>query len=190
MINSKRTKKTIIPKGYKLTEIKENPNEESYNEFKKLIDQSPNLCMSNKKDDKYKVHISIHDTVHQLIKNKHHKIYYIHNDKEIIAYITLKLYMKNGNFLFIHKLCSSYKGLGSYLMNKVIQYAKNNVSRLNITYLSLTTYNLDLINYYNKFNPTFVYEIDSPGSKAKKPKKVAYIIWKLSSNMPTLYLSK
>lgn len=181
---SKRTKKNNIPLGYKLDEINENPSLESYNNFKNLVYKSSKLCINNYKNKKYKVHISLHNTLEQLLKNNHHKIWYIHNDHEIIGFISLKLYLKNGNFLFIHKLCSTVSGIGSYLMNKTINYAKYNKTKLNITYLSLTTHNLDLIDYYNKFNPTEIWTINSPLSKAKNPKKVAYMIWQLDKNMP------
>ncbi len=180
----KKTKKNNIPLGYQLDEINEHPTLEQYDHFKKLVYNSSNLCISNYKNKKYKIHISLHQSLEQLLKNNHHKIWYIHNNQEIIAFISIKLYMKTGNFLFIHKLCSTSPGLGSYLMNKVIDYARNNKSRLNITYVSLTTYNLDLINYYNKFNPTEVWTINKPESKAKKTKKVAYIIWQVDENMP------
>jgi hypothetical protein len=181
---TKKTKKNNIPLGYKLDEITDNPTLESYNHFKNLIYKSPNLCISNYKNKKYKVHVSLHKTLEQLLKKNHHKIWYIHNDQEIVAFISMKLYMNTGNFLFIHKLCSSLSGLGSYLMKKAIEYANTNKSRLNITYMSLTTHNLDLVEYYNKFNPTEVWTINTPQSKAKNPKKVAYMIWQVDKNMP------
>ena len=86
--------------------------------------------------------------------------------------------------MFIHKVCSTGGGWGSKLMKMILDDAKQNYLKLKITYLSLTTHNLELIDYYNQFNPTRVVEINSPGSKAKIPKRVAYVIWQLSPNMP------
>jgi ribosomal protein S18 acetylase RimI-like enzyme len=104
----------------------------------------------------------------------------------IIAYISVKLYKKDGGYLFIHKVCSTGEGWGSRLMNMILQHAKENYEKLGITYLSLTTHNLDLIKYYQQFSPTRIIEVNNPGSKAKQVKKVAYIIWQLSPNMPWL----
>ena len=69
-------------------------------------------------------------------------------------------------------------------MNKILAHAREHAKSLNITYISLTTHNLGLIDYYAKFNPTFTHIVERPGSKAKNPPKGAYIIWKLSDNMP------
>jgi hypothetical protein len=69
-------------------------------------------------------------------------------------------------------------------MNMILEDARRNHQKLGITYLSLTTHNLDLIQYYNQFNPTRVVEINNPGSKARVLKRVAYIIWQLSPDMP------
>lgn len=160
-------------------------DEDTYSHFKSLLQTSKNLCKGKTlKGKPYKVHVAIHNTYTALLKSKHHKIIYIHDNKQIFAYISVKLYYKDGNFLFIHKICSSMSGIGSYLMNKIIKYAKTNANKLNITYLSLTTHNLDLIKYYNKFKPFRVVEINSPQSKKKIPNRVAYIMWKLSENMP------
>ena len=38
--------------------------------------------------------------------------------------------------------------------------------------------------YYNQFEPTRTVEINNPGSKAQMPKRVAYMIWQLSPDMP------
>ena len=61
-----------------------------------------------------------------------------------------------------------------------------NYEKLNITYLSLTTQNLDIVNYYKQFKPSRIVEVDTPGSKAEIPKRCAYMIWQLSPNMPHL----
>ena len=51
-----------------------------------------------------------------LKKDKHYRIIYIHNNIEVIAYISTKLYHKDGGFMFIHKLCSKTgSGQGSIL---------------------------------------------------------------------------
>jgi len=162
----------------------------SYDHFKSLILKSPNLCKSEKSTSRgktlksYKVHVATHNTYNALLKGNHHKIIYLHDNNEVKAYISIKLYKKTGGFLFIHKLCSSAPGLGSYLMNKILTYAKKNTEKLNITYMSVSTHNLELIPYYEKFKPTFTHIVSRPGSKAKNPPKGAYIIWKLSESMP------
>jgi adenosylhomocysteinase len=69
-------------------------------------------------------------------------------------------------------------------LNMILDDARANYQTLGITYLSLTTHNLDLVKYYQQFEPTRVIEINAPGSKAKIPKRVAYIIWQLSPDMP------
>ena len=91
--------------------------------------------------------------------------------------------------MFIHKVCSTGGGHGTRLMNIILADAKQNAEKLGITYLSLTTHNLDLIDYYNQFNPTKTEIIDSPGSKRQIPNKVAYMIWQLSPNMPNFNYS-
>lgn len=160
----------------------------SYNHFKKLIRQSNDLCKGKTlKNTSYKVRISMHKDFSTLIKNKHHRIIYIHDNKKIYAYISVKIYYTSGNFLFIHKLCSSKSGLGSYLMEKILNYARLNTQKLNISYLSLTTFDLGLIEYYNKFKPTKIFEVKHPGSKKLNAPKVAYIIWQLTDKMPNLH---
>ena len=159
---------------------------ETYEHFKSLLPNSPNLCKGKTKTNKksYKVHIATHSNYDTLIKNNHYKLIYIHNNREVLAYISVKKYKKDGGFLFIHKLCSSQSGLGTYLMNKILDHARKNFEKLGITYISLTTHNMDLVGYYNKFAPTFTHIVSRPGSKAKNVPKVAYMIWKLSEAMP------
>ena len=125
-----------------------------------------------------------------LKKDKHYRIIYIHNNNEIIAYVSTKLYTNSGGFMFIHKLCSKAgTGQGKKLFNIILDDARTNYEKLGITYLSLTTQNLDIVNYYKQFNPTRVIEVDPPGSKAKNPEKCAYMIWQVSPNMPYLNYS-
>jgi hypothetical protein len=88
--------------------------------------------------------------------------------------------------MFVHKVCSTGGGYGSQLMKIILEDARKNFENLGITYLSLTTHNLDLIEYYNQYKPTRTIIVDNPGSKAKNVKKVAYMIWQLSPNMPLL----
>ena len=122
-----------------------------------------------------------------LKKDNHYRILYIHNNKEIIAYISTKLYSKDGGFMFIHKLCSKAgTGQGQRLMTIILNDAKKNYEKLKITYLSLTTQNLDIVNYYKQFNPTRIIEVDTPGSKAQIPERCAYMIWQVSPDMPYL----
>ena len=136
---------------------------------------------------KYKVNISLRKDYATLVKDHHYRTIYIHNNKEIIAYIGTKKYKKDGGFIFIHKLCSKPgTGQGTKLMEMILEDARANHNKLGITYLSLTTHNLDLIDYYNKFKPTRTIETDSPGSKRKIPRKVAYMIWQVSPDMPIL----
>jgi hypothetical protein len=159
----------------------------TYNHFKSLLPESKNLCKGKTKTgNRYKVHISLHRDFNTLQKNNHYKILYVHDNKQIIAYISVKLYKTDGGFMFIHKVCSNGGGYGTKLMNMILEDAKQNYEKLGITYLSLTTHNLDLVDYYNQFNPTRIVEINNPGSKSKKQKKVAYMIWQLSPNMPYL----
>jgi hypothetical protein len=160
-------------------------DEESYSHFKNLLDNSKNLCKGKtKKGKQYKVHTSRYKDYATLLKNKHYKIIYIHNNEKIFAHAIVQLFYKDGNYMFIHKMCSSMPGLGSYLMKKIIKHAQQNASKLDITYLSLTTHNLDLIDFYGKFKPTFIHKVNKPGTKKETPDKVAYIIWKLSDKMP------
>jgi len=160
----------------------------TYNHFKSLINKSPNLCKGKTQSGKdYKIKKSILKDMSALKKDKHYRIIYVHNNKEIIAYISSKIYKKDGGFLFIHKLCSKAgTGQGSRLFNIILKDGKKNCDKLGVTYLSLTTENLDIVGYYKKFNPTRIIEIDTPESKAKIPEKCAYIIWQLSPNMPYL----
>ena len=71
-------------------------------------------------------------------------------------------------------------------MNMILDDARTNYKKLCITYLSLTTKDLDLVSYYNKFNPTRVIEIDTPETKLKIPVRCSYMIWQLSPDMPYL----
>ena len=56
-------------------------------------------------------------------------------------------------------------------MKLILDDAKKNYEKLNITYLSLTTQNLDIVNYYKQFKPSLIVEVDTPGSKAEIPKR-------------------
>ena len=163
-------------------------DDESYNHFKTLIANSPKMCQGKEHSGKkYKVNISLRKDYATLVKDHHYRTIYIHNNKEIIAYIGTKKYKKDGGFIFIHKLCSKPgTGQGTKLMEMILEDARANHNKLGITYLSLTTHNLDLIDYYNKFKPTRTIETDSPGSKRKIPRKVAYMIWQVSPDMPIL----
>lgn len=189
--NTKHTKKQEEGRGditnYTLSEV---IDDKTYMHFKSLIKQSPNLCKGQTRDKdykKYKIRKSILKNMSALKKDNHYRILYIHNNKEIIAYISTKLYSKDGGFMFIHKLCSKEgTGQGKRLMNIILNDAKKNFEKLKITYLSLTTQNLDIVNYYKQFNPTRIIEVDTPGSKAQIPERCAYIIWQLSPTMPYL----
>ena len=163
-------------------------DDKTYSHFKSLINKSPNLCKGKTQSGKkYKIRKSILKDMNALYKDKHYRIIYIHNNKEIIAYISTKLYKKDGGFMFIHKLCSKAgTGQGSRLFNMILEDGRTNYEKLGITYLSLTTQNLDIVGYYNQFNPTRTIEIDTPESKALVPEKCAYMIWQLSPNMPFL----
>lgn len=161
-------------------------DEASYAHFKSLLPTSFNLCKGSMSSGaKYKVHIALSKNFATL-KNttNHYRLIYVHNNREILAYISVKLYKRDGGFMFIHKVCSTGGGYGTKLMNMILTDARANHQKLGITYLSLTTHNLDLIQYYNQFNPTRVVEINNPGSKARVLKRVAYIIWQLSPDMP------
>ena len=163
-------------------------DDSTYNHFKSLIDKSPNLCKGQKQSGKkYKIRKSILRDMSALKKDNHYRIIYVHNNKEIIAYISTKLYKKDGGFMFIHKLCSKAgTGQGSRLFNMILEDGKKNHETLGVTYLSLTTQNLDIVGYYKKFNPTRIIEVDVPESKAAVPDRCAYMIWQLSPNMPYL----
>ena len=157
----------------------------SYAHFKSLLSASPNLCRGTMSSgDKYKVHIALSKNFTTLKKTNHYRLIYVHDNHHILAYISVKLYKRDGGFMFIHKVCSTGGGHGIQLMKMILEDAKKNYQQLGITYLSLTTYNLDLVKYYNQFAPTRVVEINNPGSKARVPKRVAYIIWQLSPDMP------
>lgn len=172
---------------YILSEVKD---EDTYNHFKSLLQSSPNLCKGKTHSgSRYKVNIALNKDFATLKKNQHYRLIYIHNNNEIVAYISVKLYKKDGGFMFIHKVCSTGGGQGTRLMKIILKDAQKNHEKLNITYLSLTTHNLDLIDYYNTFNPTRTEIVDNPGTKALVPKKVAYMIWQLSPNMPVLNYS-
>ena len=160
----------------------------SYTHFKSLIEKSPNLCEGQTQSGKkYKIRKSILKDMAALKKDSHYRIIYVHNNKEIIAYISTKLYKKDGGFMFIHKLCSKAgTGQGSRLFNMILEDGKKNHETLGVTYLSLTTQNLDIVGYYKKFNPTRIIEVDVPESKAAVPDRCAYMIWQLSPNMPYL----
>ena len=196
------TKKTQLPKYRTITNKNNTIKDESqntyitteviddatYNHFKSLIDKSPNLCKGQTQSGKkYKIRKSILKDMSALKKDKHYRIIYVHNNKEIIAYISTKLYKKDGGFMFIHKLCSKAgTGQGTRLFNMILEDGKKNHEKLGITYLSLTTQNLDIVGYYNQFNPTRTIEVDVPESKAAVPDRCAYMIWQLSPNMPYL----
>ena len=184
---NKRTKKNVKQNHNYITS--EVTDDESYNHFKSLIANSPKLCQGKTHTGKrYKVNISIRKDIATLTKDNHYRTIYVHDNNEIIAYIGTKKYKKDGGFIFIHKLCSKPgTGEGTRLMRMILSDAKRNYKNLGITYLSLTTHNLDLIDYYNKFKPTRTIETDSPGSKRKIPNRVAYMIWQLSPDMPDLH---
>ena len=165
-------------------------DEKSYEHFKQLISKSKKLCYGRTHNNMpYKVRVALSKDYKTLLTRDHYKILYIHNTQEIIAYIAVKLYKKDGGFMFIHKLCSTGGKNGTTLMNTILKEARDKHIELGITYLSLTTHNLDLIDYYKTFNPTRTEIVNSPGSKRKIPKKVAYMIWQLSPNMPELSYS-
>jgi hypothetical protein len=160
-------------------------DDNSYQHFKSLLPQSKGLCSGKTPSgSSYKVHIALSRDFATLKKHNHYRIIYVHNNMEIIAYIAVKIYKRDGGFMFIHKVCSTGGGQGTRLMKIILDDAKKNYKSLGITYLSLTTHNLDLIDYYKQFHPTRTEIIDSPGSKAKNLKKVAYMIWQLSPDMP------
>ena len=184
---NKRTKKNVKQNHNYITS--EVTDEESYNHFKSLIANSSKLCQGKTHTGKrYKVNISIRKDIATLTKDNHYRTIYVHDNNEIIAYIGTKKYKKDGGFIFIHKLCSKPgTGEGTRLMRMILSDAKRNYKNLGITYLSLTTHNLDLIDYYNKFHPTRIIETDSPGSKRKIPNRVAYMIWQVSPDMPDLH---
>ena len=160
----------------------------TYTHFKSLIGNSPNLCKGKKlSGKKYKIRKSILRDMAALKKDNHYRIIYVHNNKEIIAYISTKLYKRDGGFMFIHKLCSKAgTGQGTRLFNIILDDGKKNYEKLGITYLSLTTQDLDIVGYYNQFNPTRTIEVDVPESKAAVPDRCAYMIWQLSPDMPYL----
>lgn len=187
MINKtiNKTIKSNTNINYTLSEV---IDDTTYTHFKSLIKKSPDLCKGQTGDGKcYKIRKSLLKDMKALKKDNHYRILYIHNNKEIIAYISTKLYSKDGGFMFIHKLCSKAgTGLGKKLIKLILDDAKKNYEKLKITYLSLTTQNLDIVNYYKQFKPTRIVEVDTPGSKAKIPERCAYMIWQLSPNMPHL----
>lgn len=182
-LSSKQLASPVLQTRVKIAEV---VDEASYAHFKSLLPASSNLCKGSMSSGaKYKVHIALSKNFATL-KNttNHYRLIYMHNSNEILAYISVKLYKRDGGFMFIHKLCSTGGGYGTKLMNMILADARANYQKLGITYLSLTTHNLDLIAYYNQFNPTRVVEINNPGSKARVLKRVAYIIWQLSPDMP------
>jgi hypothetical protein len=185
LLNNKSIDTITDTKNYITSEV---VDDTTYDHFKSLINNSPNLCKGKTQAGKhYKIRKSILKDMNALYKDKHYKIIYVHNNKEIIAYISTQLYSKDGGFMFIHKLCSEAgTGQGSRLFNMILEDGKTNYEKLGITYLSLTTQNLDIIGYYKQFNPTRTVIIDTPESKAKVPEKCAYMIWQLSPDMPFL----
>ena len=186
-IKNTKTKKQLSNGNNTKHILSEVIDETSYNHFKSLLQSSPNLCKGKTHSgSRYKVNIALNKDFATLKKNQHYRIIYIHNNTEIVAYISVKLYKKDGGFMFIHKVCSTGGGQGTRLMKMILKDAQKNHEKLNITYLSLTTHNLDLIDYYKTFNPTRTEIVDNPGTKALVPKKVAYMIWQLSPNMPDL----
>ena len=168
--------------------ISEVVDDDTYNHFKSLIANSKNLCQGKTHTGKrYKVNISIRKDYATISKDNHYRTIYIHDNNEVIAYIGTKKFKKDGGFIFIHKLCSKPNtGQGTRLMKMILADARRNHEKLGITYVSLTTHNLDLIDYYNKFKPTRTIEVDSPGSKRIIPRRVAYMIWQVSPDMPVL----
>lgn len=192
MITKKYFKKKVVSRKhepepvYMMSAV---TDDESYNHFKTLLHNSKDLCKGKTLGGKaYKVHIALSKDYKTLLRTHHYKILYIHDNVIIRAYIAVKLYKKDGGFMFIHKLCGG-GGYGTKLMNIILDDARTNFESLGITYLSLTTHNLDLIQYYNQFNPTQTHVVDNPGSKAQNIKKVAYMIWQLSPNMPHMNFS-
>ena len=187
--NIRKVKKTK-KQNYKNLTTSEVIDEKSYKHFKQLISKSTNLCKGRTHNNtRYKVHTALSKDYKTLLTKDHYKILYIHTKTEIIAYIAVKLYKKDGGFMFIHKLCSNGGGYGTTLINTILKEARDKHIELGITYLSLTTHNLDLIDYYKTFNPTRTEIVNSPGSKRKIPRRVAYMIWQLSPNMPELNYS-
>ena len=191
----KTKKHTKIDKLHKSLQTKyitaEVIDDVSYTHFKSLLTKSPKMCHGKTHNGKlYKVNISLRKDNATLVKDNHYRTIYIHDNKEIVAYIGTKKYSKDGGFIFIHKLCSKPgTGQGTVLMKMILADAKRNHVKLGITYVSLTTHNLDLIDYYNKFNPTRTIEVDSPGTTRKIPRRVAYMIWQVSPDMPQLNYS-
>jgi len=103
MINKtiKKTIKSNTNINYTLSEV---IDDTTYTHFKSLIKKSPDLCKGQTGDGKcYKIRKSLLKDMKALKKDKHYRILYIHNNKEIIAYISTKLYSKDGGFMFIHK---------------------------------------------------------------------------------------
>ncbi len=179
--STKTRKLTVQPPKVITAEV---VDDASYAHFKSLLPVSPNLCKGTNSSGEYKVHISLSKDFATLKKTNYYRLIYIHDNHQVLAYISVKLYKRDGGFMFIHKVCSTGGGHGTQLMKMILEDAKKNYQRLGITYLSLTTHNLDLVKYYNQFAPTRVVEINNPGSKARVPKRVAYIIWQLSPDMP------
>jgi len=184
-LTKKHTPHTPQAPNYIVSEV---VDDATYNHFKSLIANSKNLCQGKTHTGKrYKVNISIRKDYSTLSKDNHYRTIYIHDNNEVIAYIGTKKLKKDGGFIFIHKLCSKPNtGQGTRLMKMILADARRNHEKLGITYVSLTTHNLDLIDYYNKFKPTRTIEVDSPGSKRIIPRRVAYMIWQVSPNMPNL----
>ena len=181
-----RTIEAHLPNPSQSVITSEVVDDASYAHFKSLLPQSAGLCKGSMSSGaKYKVHIALSKDFATLKKStNHYRLIYIHDNHQVLAYISVKLYKRDGGFMFIHKVCSTGGGHGTKLMNMILEDARRNHQKLGITYLSLTTHNLDLVQYYNQFNPTRVVEINNPGSKARVPKRVAYIIWQLSPDMP------
>jgi hypothetical protein len=185
---SRKTKTKTKKKSYQEYIIGDVSDNASYSHFKSLLKRPASKTLCNGKTaagKSYKVHISLVKDYDTLVKTQnHYRLLYVYNQYGIKAYIAVKLYNKDGGYMFIHKVCSSGGGWGTHLMNMILDDARANYQTLGITYLSLTTHNLDLVKYYQQFEPTRVIEINAPGSKAKIPKRVAYIIWQLSPDMP------
>lgn len=179
-----RIKKTKKQQSRELI-LAEVVDDASYNHFKSLLPESKDLCKGKTRAGKnYKVHIALSKDYQALKRTSHYRLFYYHDTTRVIAYISVKIYERDGGFMFIHKVCSTGGGYGSKLMNLILEDARKNYQKLGITYLSLTTHNLDLLEYYKQFSPTRVVEINNPGSKAQTPKRVLYIIWQLSPDMP------
>jgi len=114
---------------YKIAEV---IDDATYTHFKTLLKHhdSSKLCHGElKTGKKYKVHIALSQNYNTLVKTQnHYKLLYVHNNSSIIAYIAVKLFKKDGGFMFIHKVCSTGGGWGSKLMKMILDDAKKKLS--------------------------------------------------------------